>query len=127
MKTSNKKVVSVVLQEGKLQSNVFASSKNIVKVEKIDDCLPTQGVKLTIDLEQMLPGDFVVRTVLAGNRRFIELLAHEGNSPLEALQGILELTGEERHYIDASRIEFSDGQSLVSISQCELVAAPKGR
>jgi hypothetical protein len=127
MKASTKKVVSVVLQEGQLQSNVFASSKNIVKVEKIDDCLPTQGVKLTIDLDSMLPGDFVVRTVLAGNRRFIELLAHEGNSPLTALQHVLELSGAERQHIDDSRIEFSNGQSLISLPQSLLVAAPKGR
>ena len=127
MKTSTKKVVSVVLQEGQLQSKVFASSKNIVQVEKIDDCLPTQGVKLTIDLAAMLPGDFVVRTVLAGNRRFIELLAHEGNSPLTALQHVLELTGAERQHIDDSRIEFSNGQSLISLPQSLLVAAPKGR
>lgn len=125
MKASTKKVVSVVLQEGQLQSNVFASSKNIVQVEKIDDCLPTQGVKLTIDLDSMLPGDFVVRTVLAGNRRFIELLAHEG-SPLTALQHVLELSGAERQYIDDSRIEFSNGQSLISLPQSLLVAAPKG-
>jgi hypothetical protein len=126
MKASNKKVVSVVLQEGQLQSSVFASSKNIVQVEKIDDCLPTQGVKLTIDLDSMLPGDFVVRTVLAGNRRFIELLAYEG-SPLTALQHVLELTGSERQHIDDSRIEFTNGQSLISLPQSMLVAAPKGR
>ena len=125
MKTSTKKVVSVVLQEGQLQSSVFASSKNIVQVEKIDD-VPTQGVKLTIDLEHMLPGDFVVRTVLAGKRRFIELLAHEG-SPLAALQHVLELSGAERQYIDDSRIEFTNGQSLISLPQSMLVAAPKGR
>ncbi|CAN5161720.1 hypothetical protein BH11CYA1_BH11CYA1_08060 [soil metagenome] len=126
MKASSKKVVSVVLLEGKLQSNVFASSENIVQVEKIDD-VPIQGVKLIIDLEHMLPGDFVVRTVLAGKRRFIELLAHEGNSPLEALQNVLELISEEHHYVGATRIEFIDGQSLVSIPQSILVAAPKGR
>ena len=125
MKASTKKVVSVVLKQGQLLSNVFASSKNFVQVEKIDD-VPTQGVKLIIDLEQMLPGDFVVRTVLAGNRRFIELLAHAA-SPLEALQHVLELTSAERQYIDDSRIEFSNGQSLISLPQSLLVAAPKGR
>jgi hypothetical protein len=74
----------------------------------------------------MLPGDFVVRTVLAGNRRFIELLAHEG-SPLEALQHVLELTGADRQYIDECRIEFTNGQSSISLPQSMLVAAPKGR
>ncbi len=126
MQTSTKKVVSVVLQEGQLQSSVFASRQDIVHVEKIDDCLPTQGVKLTIDLDSMLPGDFVVRTVLAGNRRFIELLAHEG-SPLAAMQLVLELSGAERQYIDDSRIEFTNGQSLISLPQNMLLAAPKGR
>jgi hypothetical protein len=126
MKTSTKKVVCVVLQEGQLQSSVFASRQDIVQVEKIDDCLPIQGVKLTIDLDSMLPGDFVVRTVLAGNRRFIELLAHEG-SPLEALQHVLELTGADRQYIDECRIEFTNGQSSISLPQSMLVAAPKGR
>ena len=126
MKTSTKKVVCVVLQEGQLQSSVFASRQDIFQVEKIDDCLPIQGVKLTIDLDSMLPGDFVVRTVLAGNRRFIELLAHEG-SPLEALQHVLELTGADRQYIDECRIEFTNGQSSISLPQSMLVAAPKGR
>jgi len=121
-------VVSVVLEQSsaRLVSNVFASRENLVVVDKIDDCFPIQGVKLTINHDQMLPGDFVARSVVAGNRRKIELLA--ATSPADAITALLKLVDSPVDHVNGSNcIEFSNGSSLVSINDAVLVAAPKGR
>jgi hypothetical protein len=104
-------------------SNVFATRENLVTVEKIDDCFPIQGVKLHINLDSMLPGDFVVRSVVAGSRRKIEVLAaHDENG----FDNLLSSLTETRQFTDRSLIEFASGQSLVSLPDACLIAAPKG-
>ncbi|GEM_PF-1069236 len=126
----NKKVLSVVLEQSsaRLVSNVFASRANLVQVEKIDDCFPVQGVKLTIDIDQMLPGDFVARSVVAGNRRKIELLAASESFDIAALLALVDSSVEPtRQFTSSDHIEFANGSSLVSINNAVLVAAPKGR
>jgi len=131
MKNPSLRATTVVLHSATqptLTAHVYASRETLVTVEKVDDCFPSQGAKLTIDLDQMLPGDFVVRSVLAGNRRFIELLAYDPSStPLDALQNLLELAGEPRQYIDDTRIEFDNGHSIITLRDSSLMAAPKGR
>lgn len=128
MEKHSVRIVSVVLEQSssRLVSNIFATRENLVTVEKIDDCFPVQGVKLSINLDAMLPGDFVVRSVVAGSRRKVEVLAaHDENG----FDNLLASLNETRQHTadDKSLIEFASGQSLIVLRDACLIAAPKGQ
>lgn len=106
-----KSVNTVMLVDGNLRSMVFASRPGIATFTKVDDCVEGHAVKVVA--EGLTEGDYVVRSVRAGNRRFIQLLA--GTMP----------TIEGATYADSNRVEVADGDVVFVISGSTLVAAPK--
>ncbi len=106
-----KSVNTVMLVDGNLRSIVFASRPGIATFTKVDECVEGQAVKVVA--EGLTEADYVVRSVRAGNRRFILLLA--GKMP----------TIEGATYTDDNRVEVPDSDVVYVISGATLVAAPK--
>jgi hypothetical protein len=121
-------VVSVVLAEpeSKLRSIVFASRAGLVVAQKIDDAYPQQAVKLTIDHDAIAPGDFVVRSVISGNRRKFEILATDDQGV--GMRCLLEMLPQQQQKFHAEAlIEFDEGTALVELPEAVIVAAFKGK
>lgn len=106
-----KSVNTVMLAEGTLRSIVFASRPGIATATKVDDCFEGHAVKVVA--EGLAEGDYVVRSVRAGNRRFVQILA--GTMP----------TIEGATHADANRVDVADGDAVFLLSGATLVAAPK--
>ena len=121
-------VVSVVLAdaEGSLRSIIFASREGLAVATKVDDAYPQQAVKVTINHDAIAPGDFVVRSVIAGSRRKLEILAMDDQGV--GFQCLLEmLPQQQQKYGCEALIEFAQGTTLVELPQAVVVAAFKGR
>lgn len=107
-----KSVATIMLAEGNLRSIVFASRPGIATFTKVDDCVEGEAAKVVC--QGLTEGDYVVRSVRSGNRRFILLLA--GTMP----------TIEGATYADSNRVEVADSDVIFVISGATLVVAPKG-
>ncbi|MBK8219515.1 MAG: hypothetical protein IPK73_00705 [Candidatus Obscuribacter sp.] len=121
----NKNVRVVVLSDcgGALTAKIFASRENLVELSKVDDCYPMQAVKLVFG--ELAPGDFIVRSVLAGRRRKVEIIAAGDNHAIEA---VIERTrGEKRRVTGREGIEYVEGDEVIDLANTALVAAPKAR
>jgi hypothetical protein len=120
--------VSVVLaeSEGSLRSIIFASREGLAIAHKVDDAYPQQVVKLTINRDAIAPGDFVVRSVIAGTRCKIELLAMDENG--DGFQRLLEMLSQQQLSFEChTAIEFAEGTALVELPNAVVIAAYKGR
>jgi hypothetical protein len=121
-------IVTAVLAEpeASLRSIIFASRKGIVTVEKVDDAFPQQVAKVTIHHDAIAPGDFVVRSVIAGQRRKFEILATDDQGL--GFSCLLEMLPQEQHRFDGQAlIEFENGTTLVDLPQAVIEATFKGK
>jgi hypothetical protein len=128
MATSDKQVISVLLSdpEANLRSVVFASREGLVTVHPIDDAFPQQAAKIVIDSASVLPGDYVVRSVLAGSRRKLEILTTDETGL--GFRRLLEtLAPSQRTFATLKVIECIDGHTLIDLPEAITVATFKGR
>jgi hypothetical protein len=122
------KVFSAVLSEpeASLRSIIFASRKGLATAEKIDDAFPQQVAKVTLHLDAIAPGDFVVRSVIAGARRKIEILATDEQGL--GLNRLLSMLPEAGQKLDGQAlIEFAPGTHAVELLEAVVVATFKGK
>jgi hypothetical protein len=120
-------VVSVVLAEPEcsLRSIVFASRAGLAVASKVEDAFPMQAAKVTINHDAIAPGDFVVRSVIAGNRRKFEILATDDQGV--GFRCLLDLLPQQQQkFHGQALIEFDEGTRLVELPQAVIVAAFKG-
>jgi hypothetical protein len=125
---SGSQIVSAILSEpeGSLRSIIFASREGLAVAQKLDDAFPQQAVNVTINHDAVAPGDFVVRSVIAGNRRKFEILATD-DSGLGFRRLLAMLPDVGRKFASQTVVEFVDGQSIVELPETVVVAAYKGR
>jgi len=121
-------VVSVILAdpESSLRSTIFASREGLAVAHKVDDAFPQQAVKVVIDTEAIQPGDFVVRSVIAGSMRKLEIMAMDQTA--EGLKRLLTLVAHEaKMFVNLTRIEFRNGDTLIVPADAVVVATFKGK
>jgi hypothetical protein len=121
-------VVSVILAdpESSLRSTIFASREGLAVAHKVDDAFPQQAVKVVINLDAIAPGDFVVRSFIAGSRRKLEILAMDANG--DGLRQLLAMTQQDRRmYVDLKGIEFASGDTMINLPDAVIVATFKGK
>ena len=125
-------VISVLLSdpEATLRSIVFASRSGLATAFAVDDCFPQQAAKIVIDREAIKEGDYVVRSVIAGSRRKLEILATDENGV--GFRNLMETLNQmtpsvERKFACQSRVEFADGHIHIELADAVVIAAFKGR
>lgn len=117
---NTRKTQVVVLNDagGALTSKVYASAPGLVASSKLDDCYPMVASKLSFD---ELTEGWIVRSVLAGSRRKIEVIS----GGAAAIDAIIQLTrGEKKLFIGRSSVEFASGDTLIELD-ATLVASHK--
>jgi hypothetical protein len=121
-------IVSAILAEpeSSLRSIIFASRQGLAVATKVDDAFPQQAAKVTINHDAFAPGDFVVRSVIAGSRRKFEILATDDQGV--GLRCLLEMLPQQQQKFNGEAlIEFDEGNCLVELPQAVIVAAFKGK
>jgi hypothetical protein len=122
------RVVTAVLAEpeSSLRSIIFASREGLAVATKVDDAYPQQQAKVTINLNAIAAGDFVVRSVIAGSRRKVEILATDDQGA--GLRCLLQMLSQHQPATHSETlIEFAAGTRLVELPEAVIVAAFKGK
>lgn len=65
----------VILQDGPLTSELFASREGLVTIAPVEDCFPMQAVTVTLTAKFKPDSDYVVRVVNKGGRFETQLIA----------------------------------------------------
>jgi hypothetical protein len=125
-------VIPVLLSdpEATLRSIVFASRSGLATAYTVDDCFPQQAAKIAIDRDAIREGDYVVRSVIAGSRRKLEILAADENGVgfRHLMETLNQMTPPaERKFACQSRVEFNDGHTHIELPGAIVIAAYKGR
>ena len=121
-------LVSVVLAdpESSLRSIVFASREGLAVAHKVDEAFPQQATKVTINQDAVAPGDFVVRSVIAGSRRKFEILAMDDRGV--GFRRLLEMVPDvSRTFASQKLIEFANGETIIQLPEAITVATFKAK
>jgi hypothetical protein len=116
---TNSQVIPVVIKDacGALRSRIFASRDGLVRIQPLEHDTGI-AVKAVIADNALSPSDYVVRSVRAGSRRKLEVLA--GALPFGVASALPEFRDiDENNFFQfadealAARTEFGAGQSVV--------------